>query len=85
MKNQRAMIVMAVAVVLGLVAVAMAWRWMNNHQLNTADRIVVASAEMSMGQRLPPEVLLELGHPGAQRLVAGGEDADREQAGVRVV
>src|SRR5262245_61389353 len=32
----------------------------------------------ALGQRLVPQLLLEAPHPGQQRLVAGGEDADGE-------
>ncbi|HEX8477071.1 MAG TPA: Flp pilus assembly protein CpaB [Telluria sp.] len=57
MKNQRALIVMAVAVVLALAAVALAGRWLLSQPSNTAGRIVVASTDINLGQRLTPEML----------------------------
>jgi pilus assembly protein CpaB len=57
MKNQRALIVMAVAVVFALAAVAMAGRWLLRQPSNQAGRIVVAGADINLGQRLAPEML----------------------------
>ena len=57
MKNQRALIVMAVAVLFGLAAVVLAGRWLLRQPGNNAGRIVVASADINLGQRLTPEML----------------------------
>lgn len=57
MKNQRALIVMAVAVLFGLVAVALAGRWLLRQPSGSAGRIVVASADINLGQRLMPDML----------------------------
>jgi len=57
MKNQRAMVVMAIAVVLALAAVALAGHWLLNQPANQAGRIVVAGADINLGQRLTPEML----------------------------
>jgi pilus assembly protein CpaB len=57
MKNRRAYTMMALAIVLGLAAVAMASRWLLGQTSNTAARIVVATADVSLGQRLSPELL----------------------------
>lgn len=57
MKNQRAVIVMALAVVLALAAVVMAGRWLLRQPSSNAGRIVVAGTDISLGQRLAPEML----------------------------
>ena len=54
MKNQRAMIMMALAVVLGLLAVALAARWLLNAPVASAGKIVVAKGDIDIGQRLTP-------------------------------
>jgi len=57
MKNQRALIVMAIAVVLALAAVALAGRWLLSQPSNNAGHIVVASTDINLGQRLTPDML----------------------------
>jgi len=57
MKNQRALIVMAIAVVFALAAVALAGRWLLRQPSSSAGRIVVAGADINLGQRLTPEML----------------------------
>jgi pilus assembly protein CpaB len=56
MKNKRAVIMMALAVVLGLLAVALAASWLLNAPGATAGRIVVARADVDIGQRLTSEM-----------------------------
>ena len=56
MKNKRAVIMMALAVVLGLAAVALAARWLLNAPNTKSGRIVVAGADIDIGQRLAPEM-----------------------------
>jgi pilus assembly protein CpaB len=57
MKNRRALLVMAVAILFGLAAVAFAARWLLNHPGGAAGSIVVAASDISLGQRLAPEML----------------------------
>ncbi|TWI63047.1 pilus assembly protein CpaB [Pseudoduganella lurida] len=57
MKNRRAYSMMALAIVLGLAAVALASRWLLGQTPANAARIVVATADVSLGQRLAPEML----------------------------
>ena len=57
MKNQRALIVMVAAVILGLAAVVLAGRWLLHQPSSSAGRIVVASSDINLGQRLMPEML----------------------------
>jgi len=56
MKNKRAVVMMALAVVLGLAAVALAARWLLNAPAASTGRIVVAGADIDIGQRLAPEM-----------------------------
>lgn len=65
MKNQRAMIMMALAVLLGLLAVALAARWLLNAPVTTAGRIVVASSDIDIGQRLNPALFAVVDWPTA--------------------
>jgi pilus assembly protein CpaB len=57
MKNKRALIVMAIAILFGLTAVALASRWLLLQPSGSAGRIVVAAADINLGQRLSPEAL----------------------------
>lgn len=63
MKNRRALLMMALAVVFGLGAVLMASRWLLRQTPTTANRIVVAAADVSLGQRLTPEMMKSLDWP----------------------
>ena len=56
MKNKRAVTMMALAVLLGLLAVALAASWLLNAPGASAGRIVVARADVDIGQRLTPEM-----------------------------
>ncbi|QBE63570.1 Flp pilus assembly protein CpaB [Pseudoduganella lutea] len=57
MKNRRAYMMMAFAIVLGLAAVALASRWLLGQAPGNATRIVVATADVSLGQRLGSEMV----------------------------
>jgi pilus assembly protein CpaB len=73
MKNRRALLMMALAIVFGLAAVALASRWLLRQTPGAGNRIVVAAADISLGQRLTPEMMKTLDWPadslphGAQR------------------
>jgi pilus assembly protein CpaB len=56
MKNKRAIVVMAVAIVFGLAAVALASQLLRKSAA-PADRIVVAATDVNLGQRITPEML----------------------------
>ena len=56
MKNKRAYVVMAVAILFGLAAVIFASRWLLNQPGGASGRIVVAAADISLGQRVTPEM-----------------------------
>jgi len=56
MKNKRAYIVMAVAILFGLAAVIFASRWLLTQPGGGGGRIVVAATDISLGQRVTPEM-----------------------------
>jgi len=56
MKNKRAYVVMAVAILFGLAAVIFASRWLLNQPGGASGRIVVAASDISLGQRVIPEM-----------------------------
>ena len=57
MKNKRAIIMMAVAVLFGIAAVVLASVWLARQSANSAQRVVVAVADVGRGQKLLPEML----------------------------
>ena len=57
MKNKRALIVMAVAILFGLTAVVLASRWLLLQPGASTGHIVVAASDINLGQRLTPEML----------------------------
>ena len=56
MKNKRAIVVMAVAILFGLAAVLLASRLLRQSAA-PADRIVVAASDVNLGQRITPDML----------------------------
>jgi pilus assembly protein CpaB len=58
MKNKRALVMMAIAILFGLAAVVLASRWLLRQPAGNSDRIVVAAADINLGQRLTPEMLM---------------------------
>ena len=57
MKNRRALVMLACAVLLGLVAVLLASRWLLRQNPSSGKQIVVAAADVNLGQRLVPDML----------------------------
>lgn len=57
MKNRRALVMLACAVLLGLVAVLLASRWLLRQNPGSGKQIVVAAADVNLGQRLGPDML----------------------------
>ena len=70
MKNRRAFTMMALAIVLGLGAVAMASHFLLRQTQVKGVRVVVATADVNLGQRLVPEMLKVADWP-ADSLPAG--------------
>jgi pilus assembly protein CpaB len=63
MKNKRALIVMTIAILFGMAAVVFASRWLLNHPVNTSGTILVAASDISLGQRLTPEMFKQAEWP----------------------
>jgi pilus assembly protein CpaB len=83
MKNKRAVIVMALAIVFGLAAVVLASRWLLTQPAASASRIVVAGSDINIGQRLTPEMLKLVEWP-ANSVPKGAFD-DPQKLGGRVL
>ena len=56
MKNTRTLLVLGIAILSGLVAVLLASRWLTQQSSNGVAHVAVASTEISLGQRLTPEM-----------------------------
>jgi pilus assembly protein CpaB len=65
MKNKRALIMMAVAVLFGIAAVVLASRWLLRQSAGSVSRIVVAAVDVGRGQRLVPDMLKITDWPAA--------------------
>lgn len=83
MKNRRAILVMAVAILFGLAAVAFASRWLLNQPGGPSGRIAVALADTSLGQRLTPEMFKLVEWPADS--VPKGAFADTQKLAGRVL
>jgi pilus assembly protein CpaB len=83
MKNKRAILVMAVAVLFGFAAVVFASRWLLTQPGNSSGRIVVAAADISLGQRLAPEMFKLADWPADS--VPKGAFIDPQKLGGRVL
>ena len=57
MKNRRALLMMALAIAFGLLAVLLASHWLLRQAPAGKGRIVVAASDVNLGQRLTPEML----------------------------
>jgi pilus assembly protein CpaB len=63
MKNKRALLMLAVAILFGVAAVALAWRWLQGQAAANSNRVVVATVDVNRGQRLSPEMLKLVDRP----------------------
>ncbi|MES2297146.1 MAG: Flp pilus assembly protein CpaB [Pseudomonadota bacterium] len=63
MKNARALTMLLLAIALGLCAVVLASRWLLQQAGTGSTRIVVAAADVNLGQRLAPEMLTQADWP----------------------
>ncbi len=83
MKNKRAVIVMALAILFGLAAVVLASNWLLRQPSASPSRIVVAATDINIGQRLTPEMLKLVEWP-AHSVPKGAFD-DPQKLGSRVL
>src|SRR6266436_5022117 len=57
MRNTRALLMMAIAVIAGLGAVVIGARWLSQQATSGGDKLVVAVADIDLGSRLTPAML----------------------------
>ncbi|KMJ54797.1 pilus assembly protein CpaB [Vogesella sp. EB] len=57
MKNPRAIAMIVVSVIVGLVAVVMASQWINKQTNVSAQKVVIAAVDVDLGSKLTPEML----------------------------
>lgn len=57
MKNTRTLVVLAVAIVSGLAAMMLASSWLNRQSATGVAHVAVAATEVSLGQRVSPEMI----------------------------
>lgn len=65
MKNTRTWIMLGVAVMCGLLAVFLAAQWLTNQSSRGVTRIAVAATDISLGQRLTPDLIRLVDWPAA--------------------
>jgi len=63
MKNKRALVMLAVAILFGIAAVALAWIWLEGQASTKQNRVVVTTTDVNRGQRLQPEMLKLVDRP----------------------
>ena len=80
MKNKRALIMMAVAVLFGLASVVLASRWLLRPDASNANKIVVAAADVNIGQRITPDMLKLVDWP-ARNLPPGALNDTKKAVG----
>ncbi|MES2316960.1 MAG: Flp pilus assembly protein CpaB [Pseudomonadota bacterium] len=66
MKNKRALVMLVVAILFGVAAVALAWRWLQGQAAANSNRVVVATIDVHRGQRLSPEMLKLVDRPSKE-------------------
>jgi pilus assembly protein CpaB len=74
MKNKRAISMMAIAILLGLAAVVLASRWLLSQPGGSSSKIVVAAADVNLGQRLTPEMVRLVEWPVASKPAGAYDD-----------
>ena len=82
MKNSKAMLMIGCAIVLALVAVMLASRWIAQQSSIGTSKVVVAAVDINLGTRLTPEMLRVADWPSAS--VPSGTVADAKALDSRV-
>jgi len=83
MNNSRAIVMLLLATVAGLAAVAFGSRWMVNQTSSATTKVVVATTDISLGQRVTPEVLKLVDWPAGS--VPPGSFSDIQKVDGRVL
>lgn len=63
MKNTRAVVMIAISVIIGLAAVVLASNWVRQQGSLATSKVVVAAKDMDLGTRLAPEMLTQVEWP----------------------
>jgi pilus assembly protein CpaB len=63
MKNMRAVLMLLIAAAAGLTAVVFASRWMMNQASTATTKVIVATADIDLGQRITPESVKAIDWP----------------------
>lgn len=74
MKNTRTLLVLGIAILSGLVAVLLASRWLTQQSSNGVAHVAVASTEISLGQRLTPEMFKLVDWPASSTPTGAFDD-----------
>src|SRR5471030_56091 len=82
MRNTRALVMIAVALLLALFAVLMAAHWMNDQASSTSGKVAVASTDISPGTRVTPEMVRLIDWP--QNAMPPGAISELKQIDTRV-
>lgn len=83
MKNSRALVMLVVAVLLGVVAVSMAAKWMGDRADIDTNHVVVAARDIELGSPLTPDMLNSVPWPSSS--LPTGAITDPAMLGDRVV
>lgn len=83
MKNTRAVFMVIVAVLIGLVAVILASRWITQQTVSTAGQVVVARLDVDLGTRLTSEMVKTIPWPSGN--VPAGAMSDPQALDGRVL
>lgn len=77
MKNTRALIVLAIALLAGIGAVLLAFRWLSNQSTSNVARVVVAAADINLGQRISADMVKLVDWPTGSVPEASFSEADQ--------
>ena len=83
MKNIRALVMLLVAAIAGLVGVAMASRWLLDKSSGTTEKVAVAALDINLGQRLNPEFIKMVDWPAGS--IPSGAITDLQKLDGRVM
>lgn len=75
MQSKRAIVMLVLSVLAGLVAVLLAARWMGQQAAASQTRVVVAASDLELGQAINPNMLQEIAWPTATQPEGAFNDA----------
>ena len=82
MKNTRTLVVLAIAIVSGLIAVMLASKWLNRQSATGVAHVAVAATEISLGQRIAPEMIKIVDWPTSSVPTGAIDDPNKLQGRV---